>query len=730
MGGSAVAWKSVPYSSIKAFSIQTAGALDPDVELTFWAYGISNGPFAREHMMPSPRTVVSFKKNGGVDLFALQQFVNRQVFNPENAQVDVPPQLVGMDGGAAAFADILMGDARTIDPKVVEAQLRSDPPVLLPDENVDMAFKCGRDTTVLTSRRMLHIDVKGLTGSKIEYMSYVWSTIKAFAVQTAGHFDRDSELKIWTSIDHVYENKFELDLRSASTDIMAIQRYLSDKLLGQDTAPLAADAFCGAGLVDQGGGWQAWLAGDMRMLDAKEENRKFHEEIPLLQGCETCEMAFKAARDMILFTTKRLILIDPQGFFGKKISFTSLPWSCVQSFAVQSAGAFLDKDSEMFLWTDVFHDCYTEEVGEDDDKKTVWIAAPGLSFISQDFTKDKVDLGAVGRYLAERCARLGSENFNEPTLMPDGLLSPGDPGMIEGFFAWLGDNYHQVDPNELDERLHSECAMLLPSEMVLMGFVCGRDILILTTHRAMKIDKQGFTGRKVLYLSLPYTKIKSYEVESCGTFDLDAKMSLCIKAPWFAREVGRGLDIDFARGRADIVAVNQFLSEQIIGPADGSSAVPQELFPPLAPDPFTQFFGWLGDDGYQISASDVTQRLSSYPAMLLPDETVDIAFKCGRDLHIFTTKRLMKIDVQGWTGQKVSYVSLPLSTVNVFEVGGQASHPFDFDAEVDVSSDSGPWKFDVRKGLGDIMSIYTFLNRKCILDRRNRPCGAFQWNPL
>jgi len=711
---SSVAWKSIPYSAVKAFAIQTAGTLDFDMELTFWASGISKGNFERMAMMPSPGHVVSFKKNGGVDVFALQQFVNQQVFDPKHAQIAVPPTPEGMNGGVSSFADLLMGDARAIDPKVVETQLRVDPAVLLPDEIVDMAFRCGRDTTVLTSRRLLHIDVKGLTGSKVNYMSYVWNSIKAFGVQTSGTFDRDCELTLWTSIGHVQENKFQLDLASASTDIMAVQRYLSDKLLGQDTAPPAEHANAAAGKTDTGGGWQAWLAGDMRMLDAVEENKKFHEEVQLLQGCETCEMAFKAARDMVLFTTKRLVLIDPQGLTGKKVSYTSLPWSCVQAFAVQSAGSFLDKDSEMMLWTDVFHDFHTEQ---DDDDNTIFFEDPGLSFISIDFQKDKVDLSAVGRYLAERCSRLGSQLSNEPTNMPSGLLSVGMPGLIEGFIGWLTSDYRQVDPDELDAKLHSDCSMLLPNEKVRMGFLCGRDTLVLTTHRAIKIDKQGFTGKQVLYLSLPFTKIKSYEVESAGTFDLDAKMSLCIKAPWYALQMGRGLDIDFGTGRADIVAVNKFLSEQLIGSADGTSVVPNGLFPPREEGAIGKFFSWLGDDHHQIPAEEVTQKLSSDPPMLLPDETVDIAFKCGRDMIIFTTKRLMKIDTQGWTGKRVSYKSLPLKAVSVFEVTGAASHPFDTDAEIGVSSDAGPWKFDVKKG-GDIMSIYTFLNKKCILDRR------------
>ena len=107
----------------------------------------------------------------------------------------------------------------------MQAQLRADPPVLLPDEVVDMAFKCGRDTYALTSSRMLVIDVKGMTGKCVRYTSYLWSCIKAFAVQTPGAFlDRDCELKLWNGIAHVEENLFAMDLRDSGTDIMGVQR--------------------------------------------------------------------------------------------------------------------------------------------------------------------------------------------------------------------------------------------------------------------------------------------------------------------------------------------------------------------------------------------------------------------------------------------------------------------------------------------------------------------------
>ena len=61
-------------------------------------------------------------------------------------------------------------------------------------------------------------------------------------------------------------------------------------------------------------------------------------------------MSFKTIRDQLVFTNKRIISIDVQGITGKRISFTSLPYSKVQFFSNQTPGFMeLVPDSELFL---------------------------------------------------------------------------------------------------------------------------------------------------------------------------------------------------------------------------------------------------------------------------------------------------------------------------------------------------------------------------------------------
>ena len=58
---------------------------------------------------------------------------------------------------------------------------------------------------------------------------------------------------------------------------------------------------------------------------------------------------FQSIRDGVVFTNKRIITINVQGMTGKKKDFTSLPYSKIQAYSVETAGV-LDLDSEVELW--------------------------------------------------------------------------------------------------------------------------------------------------------------------------------------------------------------------------------------------------------------------------------------------------------------------------------------------------------------------------------------------
>lgn len=70
---------------------------------------------------------------------------------------------------------------------------------------------------------------------------------------------------------------------------------------------------------------------------------------PLLVNGENIISEYSAARDFVIFTNKRIIAVNVQGITGKKKDFTSMPYSKIQTFSIETAGTF-DLDSELELY--------------------------------------------------------------------------------------------------------------------------------------------------------------------------------------------------------------------------------------------------------------------------------------------------------------------------------------------------------------------------------------------
>lgn len=66
---------------------------------------------------------------------------------------------------------------------------------------------------------------------------------------------------------------------------------------------------------------------------------------------EVAVAAYKTFRDVAIFTDKRLVVRDAQGFTGKKVEIYSLPYSSINMWSTENAGGFLDFNAEVELWT-------------------------------------------------------------------------------------------------------------------------------------------------------------------------------------------------------------------------------------------------------------------------------------------------------------------------------------------------------------------------------------------
>jgi hypothetical protein len=120
--------------------------------------------------------------------------------------------------------DGLMGNASEVDASKTQTEFAQ---ILAPEERVDKAYQLIRDMFIFTDRRLVFVNRQGVTGSKVEYQSIPYKSITRFSVETAGHFDRDAELKIWLS-----GTAAPLQLQfNKKLDIYAVQAVLASYVL-------------------------------------------------------------------------------------------------------------------------------------------------------------------------------------------------------------------------------------------------------------------------------------------------------------------------------------------------------------------------------------------------------------------------------------------------------------------------------------------------------------------
>lgn len=120
----------------------------------------------------------------------------------------------------------LMGNAGTVSQ---EDLLKKYGQLLTDSEEIEMGFKLIRDTFIFTNKRLILVDVQGITGSKTEYKSIAYKSITRFSVETAGTFDLDAELKIWVSSEL---NPSIVKQFNKSVNVYDVQRVLAHHVLG------------------------------------------------------------------------------------------------------------------------------------------------------------------------------------------------------------------------------------------------------------------------------------------------------------------------------------------------------------------------------------------------------------------------------------------------------------------------------------------------------------------
>lgn len=94
--------------------------------------------------------------------------------------------------------------------------------IIAPGENILQTYKAGRDGVVFTSKRLVAINVQGVTGKQKAVTVIPYAKIATYSVETASVIDVDSTLTVWVGGLGFFTFEF-----TAKSDVSAICRCIN-----------------------------------------------------------------------------------------------------------------------------------------------------------------------------------------------------------------------------------------------------------------------------------------------------------------------------------------------------------------------------------------------------------------------------------------------------------------------------------------------------------------------
>lgn len=124
-----------------------------------------------------------------------------------------------------------------------------------------------------------------------------------------------------------------------------------------------------------------------------------------------------------------------------------------------------------------------------------------------------------------------------------------------GLFSGLLGNASQQNNDKVERDLVD---ILVDGEQVELAFSLVRDLIVFTEYRLILVDKQGMTGKKVSYKSIPFRSISRFTVETSGHFDLDAELKIWISSAAEPAEI-----LQFKSDNS-VIAIQQALAAAVL----------------------------------------------------------------------------------------------------------------------------------------------------------------------
>lgn len=123
-----------------------------------------------------------------------------------------------------------------------------------------------------------------------------------------------------------------------------------------------------------------------------------------------------------------------------------------------------------------------------------------------------------------------------------------------GIFDGMLGHASEIDATKLEADFGN---ILGEGEKIEHAYRVLRDLVVFTNKRLVFVNKQGVTGKKVEYHTIPYKSISHFSVETTGHFDMDAELKIWISG------VEEPFQRDFSKNR-DVIDIQKALATYVL----------------------------------------------------------------------------------------------------------------------------------------------------------------------
>jgi hypothetical protein len=442
----------------------------------------------------------------------------------------------------------------------------------------------------------------------------------------------------------------------------------------------------------------------------------------------------------VIFTRIRILVIEVKYSQGvlSYIDYKSLLWSSIVVYGIKLAGSNMDDSSiELLLYTSMMYDHQ-----KDLKSNTTPNSVPGMSFWELDCTlsvhydtHNHINVSALHKYMTLHCCRMNNYDPSNTASYKDVI---GNVSAHVDYADGLSDLFTQLRKdhtnhanydtirNDCEKALLTNIPILLPQEQLVHYCLLGRgDYTVFTNLRTIEIDTQGWSDQRIVIRSIPYQHVRAVSITTTTGVNTNSdnannEIQYYTGNLWSLQKFRFRSILD-----KDIYAISTFISSMILLTVNQ----PNQSIQATQMNDIVHYFHnsmrnqSVVDDAVVSSSSTSKVKLSKIfnmksimtsvtdtlfevkdvselndtlkTTILIPNESIQRLFQCGRDYYIYTNYRCIIMDVQGISigttttttagnnsHQPVVYTSFPWRNVTGYTIVTCNATKLDRDAEL------------------------------------------------